>query len=114
MIQPADIILSEAESRRLLVGLRSMLEAVSGGQNRLDQVCRMVAEESGNDVCSVYLLRDDRSLELCATSGLNPEAVHVTRLPVGQGLVGSVIRTMAPVSSANAAKEREFVYKPET
>ena len=114
MTRSTDKISSEAESRRLLVGLRSMIEAVSGGQNRLDQVCRMVAEESDNDVCSVYLLRDDRSLELCATSGLNPEAVHVTRLPAGQGLVGSVIRTMAPISSANAAKERDFVYRPET
>ena len=42
-----------------------------------------------SEVCSIYLLRDNK-LELFATHGLRKEAVHVTRLALGEGLVGTI------------------------
>ena len=47
----------------------------------------MVAE-----VCSIYLRRAGKVLELFATEGLNRDAVHGTRLREGEGLVGLVGR----------------------
>ncbi|PKP84726.1 MAG: peptidase, partial [Alphaproteobacteria bacterium HGW-Alphaproteobacteria-2] len=68
----------------------------------------------GTDVCSIYLLRDTQTLELCATEGLKPEAVHQTRLKVGEGLVGRVASEHRPVNTGRAPEERGFRFMPET
>src|SRR3546814_13675245 len=68
----------------------------------------MVAE-----VCSVYLLRND-DLELYATEGRNPDAVHKTRLKVGEGLVGDIAAHARPLMLADAQTHPQFAYKPET
>ncbi|MGL4279955.1 MAG: phosphoenolpyruvate--protein phosphotransferase, partial [Albidovulum sp.] len=68
----------------------------------------------GSEVCSIYLFRDPETLELCATEGLKPEAVHKTRMKLGEGLVGRVARTGQPVNTANAPSEKGFRYMPET
>ena len=104
----------EADSRTLLVRLREMVAEVSGGQNRLDQIARTIADGTGHDVCSIYLLRDPSTLELCASAGLNASAVHLTRLRVDEGLVGKVARRMAPLNTANAPQEPGFRFMPET
>ena len=49
------------------------------GQERLDQIVRQIAGVMVAEVCSIYLKRQDGSLELFATEGLNPSAVHNTR-----------------------------------
>ena len=104
----------EVDSRELLVRLRNMLADVTGGQNRLDQITRIIADGMGHDVCSIYLLRDPRTLELCASAGLNPSSVHTTRLRIGEGLVGRVVQRMSPINTADAPKESGFRYMPET
>ena len=53
-------------------------------------IVRLIAAEMVAEVCSCYLVRPGEVLELFATVGLNPEAVHRTRLRVGEGLVGAV------------------------
>src|SRR5690554_3982940 len=65
-------------------------------------------------VCSIYLFRDADTLELCATRGLRDDAVHKTRLRLGEGLVGRVARSATPVNTADAPNERGFRYMPET
>ena len=50
----------------------------------------MIAAEMVAEVCSIYVLRAGDVLELFATEGLKPEAVHQTRLRVGEGLVGDI------------------------
>ena len=84
------------------------------GQERLDRIVRMVASSMATEVCSIYLHRDDVTLELCATEGLNPDAVHVTRMRVGEGLVGRVARRLSPINTADAPATRGFRYMPET
>ncbi len=105
---------TETDSRQLLRGLRDVLNEETAGQTRLDRITRLIADSTGSDVCSVYLFRDDETLELCATEGLNPEAVHKTRLRIGEGLVGRVARSGIPVNTADAPSEPGFRYMPET
>jgi phosphotransferase system enzyme I (PtsP) len=84
------------------------------GQQRLDKVVRLVASNMVAEVCSIYLKRDERTLELCATEGLNPDAVHAARLRVGQGLVGRIAERAAPFATDDAQNAPGFRYLPET
>ena len=75
-------------SRQVLSRLRTLRSGEAGGQTRLDAITDLMAQEMHVEVCSIYLFRDEETLELCATQGLNPEAVHQTRMRLGEGLVG--------------------------
>jgi len=105
---------SESESRKLLRRLRDTLAEPAAGQARLDAITHIIADSMQTEVCSIYLFRDAKTLELCATEGLNPAAVHQTRLKLGEGLVGRVARMAQPVNTGDAPSERGFRYMPET
>ncbi len=105
---------SGGESRRLLGRLRDTLAEEGPAQARLDRITRLIADSMESEVCSIYLFMDADTLELCATEGLKPEAVHQTRLRVGEGLVGRVAKTAEPVNTAEAPSTRGFRYMPET
>ena len=103
-----------SDSRKLLRRLKEILGAPGGGQDRLDQITHHIADSMGTQVCSIYLFRDAETLELCATEGLRPEAVHQTRMRLGEGLVGRVARTGRHVNTADAPSEPGFRFMPET
>lgn len=105
---------TETESRKLLGRLRDALAEDSAGQERLDKITHLIASSMGTEVCSIYLFRDEETLELCATEGLNAEAVHQTRMRVGEGLVGRVARTSKVVNTDDAPSAKGFRYMPET
>ncbi len=105
---------SETESRKLLRRLRDLLAKPGAGQERLDRITHIIADSTRAEVCSIYLFRDDDTLELCATEGLKKESVHKTRMRIGEGLVGRVAKTSAPVNTGNAPAEKGFRYMPET
>ena len=105
---------TESESRKLLGRLREVMAGSDAGQARLDKITHLIADSMGTEVCSVYLFRDEDTLELCATEGLKPEAVHHTRMRLGEGLVGRVAKTGVVINTANAPAERGFRYMPET
>lgn len=105
---------TESESRKLLRRLRDVLSVPGAGQDRLDQITHLIADSMGTEVCSIYLFRDPETLELCATEGLKKEAVHQTRMKLGEGLVGRVARFGQPVNTADAPSEKGFRYMPET
>jgi phosphotransferase system enzyme I (PtsP) len=69
----------------------------------------MVAE-----VCSVYVLRVDGTLELYATEGLKREAVHETVLKADEGLVGLVASEANPINLSDAQAHPAFSFRPET
>jgi len=104
----------ESESRKLLGRLRDTLAESGAGQERLDRITTIIADSMGTEVCSIYLFRDAETLELCATEGLNKEAVHQTRMRVGEGLVGRVARKGRPVNTPDAPSARGFRFMPET
>jgi phosphotransferase system enzyme I (PtsP) len=83
-------------------------------QQRLDTVVRIIAQSMVAEVCSIYLRRASGELELFATQGLKPDAVHNTRLRPGEGLVGEVARSAGPISLSDAPSHPSFSYRPET
>jgi phosphotransferase system enzyme I (PtsP) len=104
---------SAASSREILTGLHDVMASKLGAQAKLNKVVKIIAEAMASEVCSIYLLRDG-VLELFATVGLNQEAVHVTKLALGEGLVGSIAKGAALLNLAEAAGHPEFAYRPET
>ena len=105
---------TETESRKLLGRLRDTMASDVAGQARLDKITHLIADSMGTEVCSIYLFRDEETLELCATEGLKPESVHQTRMRLGEGLVGRVARTGEVMNTPDAPAEKGFRYMPET
>jgi phosphotransferase system, enzyme I, PtsP len=106
--------LSAATSaREILTGLHAIMAGRGSAQSKLDKVVDLIAQKMVSEVCSIYLLRDN-NLELFATHGLRKEAVHVTRLKMGEGLVGTIAAEGRVLNLAEAAEHPAFLYKPET
>jgi len=83
-------------------------------QERLDRIVREIAANMVAEVCSLYVLRADSVLELYATEGLNPGAVHLAQLRLGQGLVGTIAASARPLNLSDAQRHPAFAYLPET
>ena len=97
--------------------LRQIREAMASGgpaQVRLNMVVRIIAQSMVAEVCSIYLRRSTNDLELFATEGLNPSAVHNTTLKPGEGLVGEIMRLGRPLNLSDAPNNPNFSYRPET
>ena len=106
--------LSAATSaREILTGLHAIMASRGSAQSKLDKVVDLIADKMDSDVCSIYLLRNN-NLELFATHGLRKEAVHITRLHMGEGLVGTIAAEGRVLNLAEAAEHPAFLYKPET
>lgn len=101
-------------SRLLLKRLRDVIGRHSDARERLQQVVETVAEGMAVEVCSIYIRRAGEVLELFATVGLNPEAIHKTRLYLGEGLVGLAASSAQAVIAEDAWNHPNFVYRPET
>src|ERR1044072_1764586 len=101
-------------ARMLLKRLRNVMARGGAAQLRLDQTVKLIAGEMVAEVCSIYLLRAGEVLELFATEGLKKEAVHKTRLRVGEGLGGEIATLPRPLPLAAAQHHPQFAYRPET
>jgi phosphotransferase system enzyme I (PtsP) len=100
--------------RSLLRQIREAMESGGPVQARLNEAVRIIARSMVAEVCSVYLRRGSGDLELFATEGLSAEAVHVTRLGPGEGLVGEIVRIGGPLNLSDAPHHPAFSYRPET
>jgi phosphotransferase system enzyme I (PtsP) len=81
---------------------------------RLNALVRLVAAELVTEVCSIYVMRPGEILELAATEGLRQDAVHRTRLRVGEGIVGTAAAQAACLNLPDAQNHPAFAYRPET
>ncbi|GAM00021.1 phosphoenolpyruvate--protein phosphotransferase [Sphingomonas parapaucimobilis] len=102
-----------ASAREILVRLHDVMASRTPAQAKLNQVVQIIGEAIGSEVCSIYLLREG-VLELFATRGLAEEAVHVTKLAMGEGLVGTIAEDVEVLNLDEAASHPDFAYKPET
>jgi phosphotransferase system enzyme I (PtsP) len=100
-------------AREILTGLHEVMAARGSVQAKLGKVVDLIADKMQSEVCSIYLLRDNQ-LELFATHGLRQEAVHVTKLRMGEGLVGTIAAEGRILNLAEAAEHGAFAYRPET
>ena len=102
-----------ASAREILVRLHDVMASRTPAQAKLNSVVQIVGEAMTSEVCSIYLLREG-VLELFATRGLAQEAVHVTKLALGEGLVGTIAQDVETLNLDEAASHPDFAYKPET
>jgi len=102
-----------ASAREILVRLHDVMASRAAAQAKLNAVVGIVGEGMHSEVCSIYLLREG-VLELYATRGLAQEAVHVTKLALGEGLVGTIAEDVEVLNLDEATSHPNFVYNPET
>src|SRR6187551_863430 len=98
----------------LLRRLREVMAEPVSAQDRLDKIVVLIAANMVAEVCSVYVLRVDGTLELYATEGLKREAVHRTVMKQDEGLVGLVASEANPINLSDAQSHPAFSYRPET
>ncbi|HVW01415.1 MAG TPA: alpha-glucan family phosphorylase [Planctomycetaceae bacterium] len=83
----------------------------SAPSDTLSQIVRLLKDRCQTDVCSVYLLAEDRStLILAATVGLRPDAVGKVRMPLNEGLAGLVAESLEPLIVEDAQRHPRFKY----
>ncbi len=102
-----------ASAREILTRLHEVMASRAGAQAKLNRVVGIIGEALSSEVCSIYLLRDG-VLELYATKGLNQDAVHVTRLALGEGLVGTIAEDVETLNLDEATSHPDFAFRPET
>ena len=100
--------------RVLLRRLREVMAEPVSAQERLNKIVVLIAANMVAEVCSVYVLRVDGTLELYASEGLNPESVHVTVLRQDEGLVGLVSSEAKSLNLSDAQHHPAFSFRPET
>jgi phosphotransferase system enzyme I (PtsP) len=101
-------------SRRLLVRVRDTMAGAGTAQERLDRIATTIAADLVAEVCSIYVLRAGEVLELFANTGLTPESVHLTRLNIGEGLIGIIAQRARPLALTNLQNHPAYAYRPET
>ncbi|HSX55472.1 MAG TPA: phosphoenolpyruvate--protein phosphotransferase [Sphingomonas sp.] len=102
-----------ASAREILTRLHDVMASRSAAQAKLNSVVNIIGEALHSEVCSIYLLREG-VLELFATRGLAQEAVHVTKLALGEGLTGTIAANVETLNLDEAAAHPDFAYRPET
>ena len=110
-IGPASML---SAPRRLLARVRDVMAGAAPAQERLDDIVKIIAADMVAEVCSVYVRRGQDILELFATQGLKPSAVHQTRLHFGEGIVGDVAQKARAFALADAKQHPSYAYRPET
>jgi phosphotransferase system, enzyme I, PtsP len=100
--------------RVLLKRLREVMAEPETAQKRLDKIVTLIAANMVAEVCSIYVMRPGNILELYATEGLKREAVHKSKLKVGEGLVGLIGDQAIGLNLSEADKHPSFKYLPET
>ncbi|MEM0898741.1 MAG: phosphoenolpyruvate--protein phosphotransferase [Pseudomonadota bacterium] len=103
-----------AGPRVMMRRIREIMAEPMEPQARLDAIARQIAQSMVAEVCSSYVLRADGVLELFATVGLKAEAVHLSQLKLGDGLVGVIAASSRPLNLSEAQKHPAFRYLPET
>lgn len=102
-----------ASAREILTRLHDVMASRNPAQSKLNSVVNIIGEALSSEVCSIYLLREGL-LELFATRGLAQEAVHVTKLAPGEGLVGTIAQNVETLNLDEAELHPAFAYRPET
>lgn len=106
--------LSSLGPRVLLRRLREVMARPETAQKKLDTIVTLIASNMVAEVCSLYVMRPGQWLELYATEGLKREAVHKSKLKVGEGLVGTIAAEAELLNLSDAQSHPSFKYLPET
>ena len=95
-----------------LVGL---FDFESGLDAFLKRAVSMVAWHMRAAVCSIYLYEaKTQDLVLRANQGLNPALVGRLRFAIGEGLVGTSLKTLKPICEANGKDNPAYKFVPDS
>lgn len=78
----------------------------------LDEAPRAIAKVVGSDVCSIYLREAKDVLVLRGNVGFPDEALGRVRLQLGEGIVGTAVEVMRPISLTVAEQHRSYRHFP--
>ena len=88
--------MQKAGPRVLLRKMRDVMDERISAQACLDKIVFLIAANMVAEVCSIYFIKAGGWLELYATEGLNKDAVHRTRLKMGEGIVCLLYTSPSP------------------
>ncbi|MBI3673350.1 MAG: phosphoenolpyruvate--protein phosphotransferase [Rhizobiales bacterium] len=108
------MVTSALGPRVLLRRLREAMAEPVTAQKRLDKIVSLIAGNMVAEVCSIYVMRPGDVLELYASEGLKREAVHKSKLKIGEGLVGTIAEQAIGLNLDDAQHHPAFKYLPET
>ena len=95
-----------------------LCETLAGSRNPEETLSKLVfaiQQRLQTDVCSVYLLEQNRShLVLAATVGLRGECVGRVRMALHEGLAGMVAEQLRPIAVEDAMRHPRFKYFAES
>jgi len=76
-------------------------------------LCEQLAGMTASPVASVYVLEADHELVLRGNFGFTREALGEVRMKVGQGITGTCVETLSPVTVNDARLSEQFEYFPQ-
>ncbi|HWE24543.1 MAG TPA: GAF domain-containing protein [Myxococcales bacterium] len=103
-----------APSRRLDAALRLAAGPSAGTLSAtLNYLCEQLAALCASPVASVYVLEERDDLVLRGNYGFPDAVLGEVRLKVGQGITGTALETMRPMTVDDAALVEQFEYFPQ-
>jgi phosphotransferase system enzyme I (PtsP) len=102
-------------SDRVQAALRFAAGASSGGtlSANLNYLCDQLAVICDAPIASVYVLESGHELVLRGNHGFDRTVLGEVRLKVGQGITGTAVETMRPVTVDDARVSEQFEYFPQ-
>lgn len=104
-----------SSSPRVQAALKFAAGASPGGtlSSGLSFLCHQLAVLCEAPVASVYVLEQGDELVLRGTHGYDEDVIGEVRLAVGQGITGTAVETMRPVTVNDARLTEQFAYFPQ-
>ena len=100
----------------LIVAKKILLDAgqVTDQRALVSLIVKRIRQALKVDVCSLYLMDDQQQLVLSATEGLSESAIGRIRMPLGEGLVGTIANRQHLLNLTHADQYPTFKYFPES
>jgi phosphotransferase system enzyme I (PtsP) len=100
---------------RLLEDIGGIIAHASDLRASVQGIVQAIAEHLSMEVCSLYVYDPlEQTLNLFATTGLDPGSVGKVAMGIDEGLTGIVIQKMEPVMAVDAMAHPRYKYFPET
>src|SRR5262245_21144973 len=103
----------QQDSLKTLSNIARILQKSQPSENPLAHIVKIVREQLGVDVCSLYLLQAKTRI-LVATDGLDVSSVGKVRMEISEGLTGLAVEKLQPIIVNEASQHPRFKYFPET
>jgi phosphotransferase system enzyme I (PtsP) len=88
-----------------------IISSSSDPEDSLREIVKLIADKFGVDVCSIYILEEDKDrLSLAATFGLNEDMVGKIYMGLDEGLTGLVLKRMRPLFVTDPARHPRYKY----